>query len=219
MAPRTTINTQKQATILAWFHKTALAYSIKDLEKMIPSVASINGMAVKDYLQALQDDGLIRTEKIGSGNWYWSFPSEAKKAKESMLAKAQGEFDKVNAMVTELQTKVDQAGAARAEDEGVLAETGGDRKMLVAKHEDLTNQVEKLRAELATYSDYDPIELDKKVEDTQRLRADADIFTEHIYCMEGWLKERVLDREGQIGALKELYGDEWDEEEGGLREL
>jgi ketosteroid isomerase-like protein len=91
---------------------------------MIPSVASINGMAVKDYLQALQDDSLISAEKIGSGNWYWSFPSEAKKAKEAMLAKAQEEFDKTNATVTELQAKVDQAGAARAEDEELLVETG-----------------------------------------------------------------------------------------------
>ncbi|UPX18134.1 uncharacterized protein EKO05_0008447 [Ascochyta rabiei] len=225
---------QKQGTILAWFHKTALAYSIKDLEKLIPSVASINGMAVKDYLQALQDDGLIRTEKIGSGNWYWSFPSEAKKAKVDALAKAQSEFDKISATAADLQAKVDLAGAARAEDEEVLAETGpsrasslaggtdspgGDRRTLVAKHEDLTKQVEKLRTELAAYSDYDPVELDKKIDDTQRLRAAADRFTEHIYCMEGWLKERVLDRESQTRALKELYGDEWDEDEGGLREL
>lgn len=123
-APKTAINAQKQATILSWFHKTALAYSIKDLEKMLPSVASINGMAVKDYLQALQDDSLIRAEKIGSGNWYWSFPSEAKKAKETLLAKAQAEFDKANATATELQAKVDQAGTARAEDEELLMETG-----------------------------------------------------------------------------------------------
>lgn len=81
-------------------------------------------MAVKDYLQALQDDSLIRAEKIGSGNWYWSFPSEAKKAKENVLAKAQKEFDHVNAIAAELQAKVDQAGVARAEDEELLAETG-----------------------------------------------------------------------------------------------
>ncbi|KAJ4347468.1 hypothetical protein N0V95_005389 [Ascochyta clinopodiicola] len=234
MAPKTTINTQKQSTILTWFHKTALAYSIKDLEKLLPSVASINGMAVKDYLQALQDDGLIRTEKIGSGNWYWSFPSEARKARIDALARAQGEFDKISAVAMELQGKVDRAGAARAEDGEGLAEisefcvcclvcstdgAGGDRKTLVAKHGDLTKQVEKLRTELAAYSDYDPVELDRKIEDTQRLRAAADRFTEHIYCMEGWLKERVLDRESQGRVLKELYGDEWDEEEGGLREL
>lgn len=81
-------------------------------------------MNVKDYLQALQDDALINTEKIGNGNWYWSFPSEAKKKKEEDLAKAQEEYDKAVATITELQAKVDQADAARAEDEELLAGTG-----------------------------------------------------------------------------------------------
>ena len=123
-APKTTVNVQKQATILAWFHKTALAYSLKDLEKLIPSVASVNGMAVKDYVQALTDESLIQSDKIGSGNWYWSFPSEAKKKMETTLAKAQEEYDKANATVSELQAKVDQADAAQAEDEGLLAGSG-----------------------------------------------------------------------------------------------
>lgn len=118
------MNAQKQATILAWFHETALAYSLKDLEKLIPAVASINGMGVKDYIQALQDDDLIHSEKIGSGNWYWSFPSEAKKKKEDKLVKAQEEYDKASATVSEQQAKVDQAGAAQVEDEDLLAETG-----------------------------------------------------------------------------------------------
>jgi hypothetical protein len=81
-------------------------------------------MHVKDYLQALADDNKIRVEKIGSGNWYWSFLSDEKKAKDSALEKAQDEFNKINATVAELQAKVDEAGAARAEDEDILMETG-----------------------------------------------------------------------------------------------
>jgi hypothetical protein len=123
-APKIQPNPQKAATILAWFHKTAQAHSVKDLEKTLPQVGAISGMHVKDYLQALADDNKIRVEKIGSGNWYWSFPSDEKKAKDAALEKAQDEFDKVNATVMELQAKVDQAGAARAEDEDVLTETG-----------------------------------------------------------------------------------------------
>lgn len=96
---------------------------------------------------------------------------------------------------------------------------GGDRKALVTKHEELAQEVEKLRTELAAYSEFDPVKLDKKREDTRRSRAAADKFTEHIYCMESWLKERVSDRECQIGILRDLYGDEWDEEDEGLREL
>lgn len=81
-------------------------------------------MHVKDYLQALSDENKIRVEKIGSGNWYWSFLSDEKKAKDAMLSKAREEFNKINATVAELQAKVDEAGAARAEDEDVLMETG-----------------------------------------------------------------------------------------------
>lgn len=81
-------------------------------------------MQVKDYLQALSDDNKIRVEKIGSGNWYWSFPADEKKAKDAALKKAQEEFDKAIATVAELQAKVDDAGAARADDEEILMETG-----------------------------------------------------------------------------------------------
>jgi hypothetical protein len=82
-------------------------------------------MHVKDYLQALADDNKIRVEKIGSGNWYWSFPSDEKKAKDAALEKAHEEFQKISTTVTELQARVDEAGAARAEDGDILMEMGG----------------------------------------------------------------------------------------------
>lgn len=81
-------------------------------------------MQVKDYLQALSDDNKIRVEKIGSGNWYWSFPSDEKKAKETALDKAKEEYKKANATVAELQAKVDEADAARVDDEDMLMTAG-----------------------------------------------------------------------------------------------
>jgi hypothetical protein len=123
-APKIQANPQKAATILAWFHKTAQAHSIKDLEKTLPQVGAISSMHVKDYLQALADDNKIRVEKIGSGNWYWSFPSDEKTAKATALNKAQDEYDKANAVVAELQSRVDEAGAARADDRDILMEIG-----------------------------------------------------------------------------------------------
>lgn len=32
--------------------------------------------SVKDVLQSLVDDGLVTVEKIGTSNYYWSFPSD-----------------------------------------------------------------------------------------------------------------------------------------------
>ncbi|KAF1942672.1 meiotic nuclear division protein 1 [Clathrospora elynae] len=220
MAPKTQANPQKAASILAWFHRTAQAHNIKELEKTLPQVSSINGMQVKDYLQALSDDNKIRVEKIGSGNWYWSFPADEKKAKDAALEKAQEEFNKANATVVELQAKVDQAGAARAEDEDMLMETGGDRKTLIMKHADLTKELEKLRTELAAYSEQDPVEMEKKATETHQARLDAEKFSDQILAMESWLKQNLGgDHETMMNMLKMLYDDEFDEEEQGLREL
>ncbi|KAH9860495.1 hypothetical protein J1614_011826 [Plenodomus biglobosus] len=81
-------------------------------------------MHVKDYLQALSDDSKIRVEKIGSGNWYWSFPSDEKKAKDTALLKALEENNKASAVVAELECKIEEAGAARAEDTDMLMDLG-----------------------------------------------------------------------------------------------
>jgi hypothetical protein len=86
-------------------------------------------MQVKDYLQALSDDNKIRVEKIGSGNWYWSFPSDEKIAKEAALEKAQEDYNKAAAVVADLQSKVDEAGAAREEDGEALKASGMTRSI------------------------------------------------------------------------------------------
>ncbi|XP_014555670.1 hypothetical protein COCVIDRAFT_38542 [Bipolaris victoriae FI3] len=221
MAPKTQPNPQKAASILAWFHKTAQAHSIKDLEKTLPQVSSINGMQVKDYLQALSDDNKIRVEKIGSGNWYWSFPADEKKAKNATLKKAQEEYDKVRATVSDLQAKVDGAEAARAEDEDMLMEPGGDRQTLITKHTGMMKELEQLRKDLAAYSEQDPVELEKKESEAHKARLDAERYTDHILAMQRWFKTNAGGGGGDefLSVLKMLYGDEYDSEEQGLREL
>ena len=34
-------------------------------------------MSVKDVLQSLVDDALVDTDRIGTSNYFWSFPSKA----------------------------------------------------------------------------------------------------------------------------------------------
>ncbi|RMZ74184.1 c2h2 finger domain [Pyrenophora seminiperda CCB06] len=218
-APKTQPNPQKAASILAWFHKTAQAHSIKDLEKTLPQVSSINGMQVKDYLQALSDDNKIRVEKIGSGNWYWSFPADEKKAKDAALEKAQDEHSKASTTVADLQAKVKDVDAARAEDEEMLMEIGGDRQTLITKHSDLAKELGRLRTELAAYSEQDPVEMERKAAETQQARLDTERLTDQILLMQGWFKQQVGGGEDYLSMLKGLYDDEYDEEEQGLREL
>jgi uncharacterized membrane-anchored protein YhcB (DUF1043 family) len=102
----------------------------------------------------------------------------------------------------------------------VLTIPGGDRKTLIAKHTDLAKELEKLRTELAAYSEQDPVEVEKKAAETQKARDEAEKFTDQIYSMESWIKNHFAgDTELLTNVKKMLYGEEYDEEDGGLREL
>ncbi len=214
-APKNLPPAAKQALVLSYFHKSGTAHSIKDLEKALPSIASINGMQVKDYLQALSDEGKIRVERIGSGNWYWSFVTEEKRNKEKMLETLKTEYEKVTAAVEGLRAKTEEANAAREEDSG----EGQDRASLAETKTTLQAEVEALRAELALYKDNDPMEIQTKKEKTIVERAAAERWTDNIYILEQHYLEMIGRDYQQLQQLQQmLYGGEYVEGEG-LAEL
>lgn len=101
-----------------------------------------------------------------------------------------------------------------------LTQQGVDRKTLITKHTNLTKELEKLRLELAAYSEQDPVEMDKKKGETRQFKKETERYTDQILSMEGWLKDQTGgDREQMASIMRMCYGDEFDEEEGGLREL
>lgn len=95
-----------------------------------------------------------------------------------------------------------------------------DRKTLITKHTDLTKTLEKLRTEVAAYSEQDPVEMERKAAETSQARQNAEKFTDQIYSMESWLKSMGSgDAQALDLMLMDLYNDEYDVAEGGLREL
>ena len=168
-------------------------------------------MQVKDFLQALSDEGQIRVEKIGSGNWYWSFASEAKKERTDTMAKLREEKEKVDASLSELDGKVKEASALRGQDPG--------REGLVERRLGLEREVEGLRGELEGYRDGDPGEVERRRTEIGAYRIKAERWTDNIQVLESqMLSSMGGDREKLDGMKREVYGDEYVEEEG-LREL
>lgn len=95
-----------------------------------------------------------------------------------------------------------------------------NRKALIIKRADLTKELEKLRQDLAAYSEQDPAEVDKKKSEAQRFQAEVEKYTDQILGMESWLKQHIGgDAEQFMQTKRMLYGDEFNEEEGSLREL
>lgn len=60
-----------------FFYEKKDFFQLKELEKMLPKEKGIVAQTVKDVLQSLVDDHLVMAEKIGTSNYFWSFPSTA----------------------------------------------------------------------------------------------------------------------------------------------
>lgn len=195
-------------------------HTLKDLEKTLPSVASINGMHVKDYLQALTDEGKIRVEKIGSGNWYWSFLSEEKKSRTDAVAKLTLEKKKLDDAAQELCDKLALAiGGGMHDDEGNNAQED-QRAGLVAEQAQLTEDLHTFKAELLRYRDADPAEVLLKKQQTLALMQKAELWTDNVAILEQWLCHALGGDYEKLNAIKRsCYGDEYDVEVQGLKEL
>ncbi|KAH6675649.1 meiotic nuclear division protein 1 [Halenospora varia] len=218
MAPKNLPPAAKQAKILEWFRESMNVYTLKELEKGLPSVASINQMQVKDYLQALQDENLIRVERIGSGNWYWCFMSDAKKTKENMFNGLRAEESKLTTSIADTERQIEEEMAKRGEDEETLEDNGMDRKALLEAYETLTKEMEILDSELSCYSDNDPAEIMRKVEETKKLKDSAIQWTDNIEAMESFIASLTGDRAQAAQLMQSSCGDEYVPGEG-LKDL
>lgn len=65
---------EKRSRMLQYFHENREFYTLKELESSVPKECGVIQQAVKDVLQALVDDGLVHSDKIGTSVYFWSFP-------------------------------------------------------------------------------------------------------------------------------------------------
>lgn len=218
---------------MAHLRASGTCHTLKDLEKALPSVASINSIQVKEYIQALTDENRIRVEKIGSGNWYWNFGSDERIQHERQLGRVKTEVEQAR------QSRTDAAEALATEttrqekeaDSGIGCES--ERMALQAQRAELQAAVDRLRAETAAAQPgggggggagaggLDSVR-NKGVlqvrEELAGFRQQALQCTDNIYVLEEYLRRLASGDRDIINAVqRDCYGDEY--VDGGLREL
>lgn len=159
-------------------------------------------------------------EKIGSGNWYWSFLSEEKRIRDKEIKGLEEEQAKVDGCVAELEGRLRMMEMERKREEEEEEEGEEEEEVgLVVREKWLREEIEGLRRELVGYKDGDPVEAMKKKREVEVCKERAERWTDNVGVLERWLKG-VLggDRERMEGIRKLFYGDEYMEGEG-LREL
>ncbi|KAI5889657.1 meiotic nuclear division protein 1, partial [Schizophyllum commune H4-8] len=155
-APRGLSAEEKRVKMLEIFHETKDFFQLKELEKIAPKTKGIVSQSVKEVVQSLVDDGLVQSDKIGSSNFFWSFPSQHGAAIQARLSIAQAKRAEAAQQLKEVRASVEEERASRRETEERRAKLG---KLAWLKQHQAT-----LQTELSAYGTCDPI----KVEEMKR---------------------------------------------------
>jgi chromosome segregation ATPase len=192
---------------------------LKELEKALPSVASINGMAVKDFIKDLTDENRIHVEKIGSANWYWCWADEDGKQKREMvdqLEQARILWKDVAHLLIVLRkeaSKIESSNAELQQQIQVLRE-----KQSVAAsdptHQALFQQLGTLEEEVkALRKEKDGLEnavsggVEEMTTDIAQWKIEIGQWTDNIYSIESYLADLAGgDKETMEAMRRECYG-------------
>jgi len=156
MAPRGLSAEEKRVKLLEIFHETRDFYQLKELEKLGPKMKGIVSQTVKEVLQSLVDDGMVQADKIGSSNFFWSFPSQQGVLVQGRLNAAKENQAAYENQICTLKAAIESEKAGRLESE---MRSNALKKLALLRKEHAA-----LEAELAAYGDSNPT----KVEELKR---------------------------------------------------
>ncbi|WOO80460.1 Meiotic nuclear division protein 1 [Vanrija pseudolonga] len=179
------------------YHSRAEFYTLKELEKIAPIQQT-----VKEILDELVSDNLVIFDKIGTSNYYWSFPSAAGAAKQAQLDKAAVESEALKTKIKETK------GALKAAEKG--REDTPERRKLLASLAEVQATSASLKVELAAFGAADPIMYERKKKAIEVAKAASVRWTDNVSLIVSYLRlasgESESDLRAQLGVP-----DNWDD--------
>lgn len=158
--------------------ESADIWTLKDLERDCPKKKGITAMSVKEVLQELCDNDLVSFEKIGSGNFYWCFPSEAFNKRKVRENKLNASIAEVQQEIMQLQSEIQQLEPGR--------EPCEERTKLDSEIETFSQQLAQIRKECSKYEQFDPAQIKKTQEQIVTAKDAANRWTDNIFQLRSW---------------------------------
>ncbi|KAI8596312.1 meiotic nuclear division protein 1 [Dissophora ornata] len=178
----------KRTKLLELFHESGTFHKLQELEKSAPKQKGIVQQSVKDVLQSLVDDGLVTVEKIGTSNFYWSFPSAVQQSKKAKLQALQDELERLEKVNAELAANIEKASSGR--------EDSKQRQHTLQQLMELEAEDRELEQELQKHSDSDPILFEGQKKYVKIAKDSANRWTENIFTFQSYCVDKFnVDRQ------------------------
>lgn len=166
---------EKKVRLLEYMHEHKECYTLKELESSASKAKGIVSQSIKDVLGMLVADGLVDSDKIGAGNFFWALPSKTKVMAQQKLEKANKDLAAAKAKHAELEAKLAEMQAARPTSEKRAA----DLKRLAV----LKAQAAELETEVGKFADCDPDRMKLLERGTEVCKAAANRWTDNLQTL------------------------------------
>ncbi|KAE8745592.1 hypothetical protein FOCC_FOCC007703 [Frankliniella occidentalis] len=181
---------EKRSKLLEIFYEKKEFFTLKELEKIAPKEKGIVVQSVKDVLMSLVHDNLVDSDKIGTSVFFWAFPSKERNAKKKTLDDLKSRLAEENAKLKTAREKIISAKVGR--------EDTDKRMKLLQNRQNLLADEEKLTLELQKYKESDPETLERKKQEIKVAKEAANQWTDNIFTIKTWCKDRCNVEESQI---------------------
>ncbi|KAJ7326881.1 hypothetical protein JRQ81_016640 [Phrynocephalus forsythii] len=139
-------------------------------------------MSVKDVLQSLVDDGMVDTDRIGTSNYFWAFPSKALHARKRKLEELQKQFSEYCQRKKSLEESIEKSKIGRQD----TAERTALAKELAA----LQQKKAHLKGEIDKYTECDPDVVEEVRQANTVAKEAANRWTDNIFAIKSWAKRK-----------------------------
>ncbi len=156
-------------------------YTLKQLEKLAQK-KGVNTQTLKDVLSEMVSDGQVDLDKIGSTNWYWSFPNREQNALKTQLAKFEKEIQAVNADVAAAETQ-----KKTLQQDRIPSKERTEKLKLLNS---LRNDERELNLQLENLRENDPEKIQKMIELSDLCLAAANKWTDNTFQLTSFLKKK-----------------------------
>ncbi|KZO90303.1 meiotic nuclear division protein 1 [Calocera viscosa TUFC12733] len=194
MAPRGLSADDKRVKMLELFHETKDFYQLKELEKLGPKMKGIVAQSVKEVVQDLVDDNLVQTDKIGSGNFFWSFPSQEGAAIVARMDEVKKDIKRLTARGEEVEELLEKERETRPP---------SDERSEALKHlRDLRHEKDKLVREKSSLLQCDAAQVEHKKRGGILAKEAAERWTENVLAVLQYLESQGQD----ASSIRKAFG-------------
>lgn len=140
--------------------------------------------SVKEVLEMLVADGEIQMEKIGTSNYFWSFPSTLKITRQNKLEKFTNELEEVEQELLKVEERITKESELRVE--------SAERDEKLKELSRLESEVAKVSAELKKYEVNDPEAYEEKKKQISTLKESVNLWTENIFALQSYCRDKFM---------------------------